>query len=662
MTSARAAGVTDPVKKDAPQDAPKDGPQEETAGQPAKPFGTMGWLRWCWRQLTSMRTALVLLFLLAVASVPGSMLPQNGTDPVKVQQYISQHPLLGPLLNRMSFFDVFAAPWFAAIYLLLFTSLAGCVLPRAFRLAVSARAKPPAAPRHPARLPFGSSYLTALDPSDALAAATRLLSDKGFRLRTGDGWLAAEKGYLRETGNLLFHIALLALLAAMGLGAVFGYKADILLTEGDGFANTVAAYDQYHPGRAVAPGDLQPFTIWLDTFRAGYIQSGPLRGEPSSFAASLRYQAEPGERMRHYDLQVNHPLNVDGAKVYLIGHGYAPQFRIIDGRGHVALQQAVPFLPAGGTDFTSEGVIKVPDAQPQQLGFIGVFLPTEVAFDGQLSSAFPAPLHPAVSLVSYAGNLGLDSGAPQSVYQLETSGMRRLAIEPRPLFPGQSMKLPNGAGTVTFTGYRQWISVQVTYDPGRIPALISAVLAIFGLLLSFLVRRRRLFVRVRPAGAPACAEGMVGGAGGADRGAGSAAGHGAAGYGAAGDGVCGGGAEVEFGGLARSDVAGGFEEEFAALAAALRAAHEASLPAAQEPPAPEPPTAGAAMPGDATPGSVTDGPERDGRVPDGRVPDGRVPDGGVPDGGVPDGGVPDGGVPDGPVPQDESATTSEDRK
>jgi cytochrome c biogenesis protein len=599
MTSAPSTGVADPVGDGTP---PGD-LQEQTAGQPAKPFGIMGWLRWCWRQLTSMRTALVLLFLLAVASVPGSMLPQNGTDPVKVQQYISQHPLLGPLLNRLSLFDVFAAPWFAAIYLLLFTSLAGCVLPRAFRLAVSARAKPPAAPRHPARLPFGSSYQTALDPPAALAAATRLLSDKGFRLRTGDGWVSAEKGYLRETGNLLFHIALLALLAAIGLGAVFGYKADILVTEGDGFANTVAAYDQYHPGRAVAPSDLQPFTIWLDKFRASYIQSGPLRGEPSSFAASLRYQAEPGSPMRHYDLQVNRPLNVDGAKVYLIGHGYAPQFRITDGHRQVALQQAVPFLPADNTDFTSEGVIKVPDAQPEQLGFIGVFLPTEVAFNGQLGSAFPAPLNPAVSLVSYAGNLGLDSGAPQSVYQLETSGMRRLPIEPRPLFPGQSMKLPNGAGTVTFTGYRQWISMQVTYDPGRIPALISAIVAIFGLLLSFLVRRRRLFVRVWPAGAGGAPDGLVDGVAdglGGVVATGGAASDGAAGNGAAGDGGAGvaehdfaghgragAGADVEVGGLARSDVAGGFEEEFVALTAALRAAHEASRAAVGESTAPQ---------------------------------------------------------------------------
>ena len=47
-------------------------------------LGISGWLRWSWRQLTSMRTALILLFLLALASVPGSVLPQEGIDPAAV--------------------------------------------------------------------------------------------------------------------------------------------------------------------------------------------------------------------------------------------------------------------------------------------------------------------------------------------------------------------------------------------------------------------------------------------------------------------------------------------------------------------------------------------------------------------------------------------------
>ncbi|HUY51389.1 MAG TPA: cytochrome c biogenesis protein ResB [Streptosporangiaceae bacterium] len=481
-----------------------------------------------------MRTALVLLFLLALGSVPGSLLPQQGIDPAAVQQYYTSHPALAPWLARLSLFNVFAAPWFAAIYLLLFVSLAGCVVPRAFRLARSARALPPPAPRNLGRLPQAARHQTALEPAAALAAATAVLRQHKFRLRTGDGWVSAEKGYRRELGNLLFHLALLALLGAVGLGGMFGYKANRLLVSGTSFANTVTALDEFHPGRLVSSADLQPFTIALNRFTASYVTSGPDRGQPSDFDAYLSYSAQPGSPVHRDDLRVNHPLNLDGVKVYLIGHGYAPVFKITDGTGKVVFNQPVPFIAVNTAGLTSEGVIKVPDARPYQLGFAGVFLPTAVDVGGTLESVFPAPIAPRVSLVSYKGNLGMDSGPPQSVYQLNTAGLTRLPVAPRPLAVGQSIKLPGGAGTLTFTGYRQWISLAITYDPGQVPALIAGLAALAGLLLSFFIRRRRMFVR-----AYAGPDGRT---------------------------------VLDVGGLARSDPAGGFEEEFAGLADALRAA------------------------------------------------------------------------------------------
>ena len=54
-------------------------PSEASGGGPR--LGPVGWLRWGWRQLTSMRTALFLLMLLAVGAVPGSIFPQPATDP-----------------------------------------------------------------------------------------------------------------------------------------------------------------------------------------------------------------------------------------------------------------------------------------------------------------------------------------------------------------------------------------------------------------------------------------------------------------------------------------------------------------------------------------------------------------------------------------------------
>ena len=375
--------------------------------------------------------------------------------------------------------------------------------------------------------------------------------------------MSAEKGYLHEIGNLLFHVALLGLLVSVALGGLFGYKGNRLLVEGDTFANTPVGLDVFHPGRLVSAGDLQPFSITLNKFTARYITSGTQRGQPSWFAAAIRYNSRYDGQLHSYDLRVNHPLIVDGVQVFLIGHGYAPEFKVTDSTGHVKFDQAVPFIPVEQSGLTSAGVIKVPDAQPRQLGFAGVFLPTQIDVGGRLASAFPAADYPRVSLVSYAGNLGLNSGQPQSVYSLDTSRMRRLAVSPRPLAPGQSIVLPHGLGKLTFTGYRQWVSLAITYDPGQVPALVSALAALAGLILSFLVRRRRIFVRAVPAGE---ADGRAADGGAADGGA-----------------TDGGATDVEVGGLTRSDAAGGFETEFAELASEIMQEVRGAAAAAGQP-------------------------------------------------------------------------------
>ena len=522
------------------------------------PQAGWGWFRWAWRQLTSMRTALVLLFLLALGAIPGSLLPQAGEDPAGVQDYYASHPALAPWFNHLGLFNVYASPWFAAIYLLLFASLIGCVVPRTFRLAGSARTPPPRAPRKLTRLPHSAAYTVALPPEEAVATAAVMLGGRRFRLRhpaaddktsaspRGDNppstprkpeyWLSAEKGYLREAGNLLFHLALLGVLVSIALGGLFGYKADKLLVEGSSFSDTQSQLDEFKPGRLVSGSDLAPFSVTLNKFSASYYTSGASAGEPSSFDARIMYSASPGAPAKPYDLRINNPLNVDSTKVYLIGHGYAPVFKVTDGAGKVVYNAPTVFVPQNTGTLTSDGVVKAQYAQPTQLGFIGVFVPTAaMSADGVLESSWPGPNDPAVSLIAYAGNLGMSSGIPQSVYQLDTTAMTKITAQPFLLQPGQSYTLPGGQGKITFTGYRQWVSLAVTYDPGQVPALVCGILALAGLLLSFLVRRRRVFVRAEAAA---------------------------------------GGSVVTVGGLARTDASGGFEDEFAELVSQLRAKQE----------------------------------------------------------------------------------------
>ncbi|MGV9771545.1 cytochrome c biogenesis protein ResB [Streptosporangium sp. NPDC003464] len=466
-------------------------------------LGPVGWARWFWRTLTSMKTALILLFLFALASIPGSIWPQRGVSDAKVSQYFTDSPTLAEWLDRFWLFDVFRAPWFAAIYLLLFLSLIGCVLPRTTAHLRELRKKPPTPPRNLGRLPQYASFDGDLTVEEAAAR----LRARRFRVTTGPGWVSAEKGYLRETGNLLFHVALLGLLVAVGVGALYGYRGNVLVVEGDGFANTVAAYDRYMPGQQVNAESLEPFSFTVDDFQASYIAAGERRGQPLDFEAALKVTDAPGAPERDYVLKVNEPLEVNGTQTYLIDHGYAPTFKITDGKGQVAFDGPVPCLVAQPANFTSECVIKVPDAQPEQLGLLVAFRPTTVPMNGDWVSVFPGAANPTAQVYgAFAGDLGMKDGRPQSVYELDPTSLKKmkpLVMKADPLAVGKKLDLPGGMGSIEFTGVKEWIALQIAYDPGRMPAFVASALAVVGLVLSLTVRRRRVWVRLKDAPTPA---------------------------------------------------------------------------------------------------------------------------------------------------------------
>ena len=121
-----------------------------------------------WRQLTSMRTALVLLLLLALGAIPGSVIPQSGVDALKTENWQAAHPHLTPIYEKLGLFSVYHSPWFAAIYLLLMVSLVGCIVPRLFVYWRGYRRQPPPAPRNLTRLPDHASYTTDEEPEAVL--------------------------------------------------------------------------------------------------------------------------------------------------------------------------------------------------------------------------------------------------------------------------------------------------------------------------------------------------------------------------------------------------------------------------------------------------------------------------------------------------------------
>ncbi|MEU6505239.1 cytochrome c biogenesis protein ResB [Streptomyces sp. NPDC046942] len=479
-------------------------PQEEISVAPG--LGVIGWARWFWRQLTSMRVALLLLLMLSLAAIPGSLIPQSGADLNKVDDFRKAHTTLAPIYDKLGLFHVYSSVWFSAIYILLFISLIGCIIPRAWQFTGQLRGRPPGAPKRLDRLPAYTTWRTTEDPEKVREAALALLKRKRFRAHAAGDAVAAEKGYLREVGNLVFHIALIVLLIAFAWGQLYKSDGTKLVVEGDGFANSILQYDDFKSGSLFSDDDLVPFSFDLKKFTGTYEISGPNKGTPRTFQATLGYSEGAYGKEKSTTIKVNQPLHIGDAKVYLVSHGYAPVITVRDGKGKVVYHDAVPLLPLDG-NVSSNGVIKVMDGYTngqgvsEQLGFQAFFVPTFDPKSGTMLSQFPALLNPLLAVNAYHGDLGVDSGIPQSVYQLDKTHMKEFKdsngqLLKKLLQPGDTMTLPNGAGSITFEkDIKQWAGFEIVQEPGSIWALGGAVAAIFGLAGSLFIQRRRVWVR-----------------------------------------------------------------------------------------------------------------------------------------------------------------------
>ncbi|HZZ52520.1 MAG TPA: cytochrome c biogenesis protein ResB [Pseudonocardia sp.] len=466
-----------------------------------------------WRGLTGMRTALMLLFLLALAALPGALLPQRMLNEQRVSQYLTAHPTIGPLLDKTGFFDVFSSPWFAAIYLLLTVSLIGCIAPRTTEYARACRARPVRTPSNLERLPHHASGTLDAPPDEVLTSVTGKL--RGWRTEVssddaGTTTVSAEKGYLREAGNLVFHVALLGLLVAVAVGKLYGYSGQVIvLADGSQFCNTgILNYDSFTAGDLVDGTDLTPFCVKVNDFAARYQPNGQVEHYLGHVGYQDADQVTSGDttHWKPYSLEVNSPLRLDGDRVYLLGNGYAPRFTVTFPDG-TTRTQTTQWKPADELTMLSEGATKFdrPGADERtertsQLAISGLLAPT--SSEGKvITSLYPALLNPEVAVIVYRGDLGLNDGRGQSIFEVDqdqiTSGaLKKVAM--RNLFPGESVKLDDGT-SVRFDDVTQWVNLQVSHDPAQLAVLVFAVVMLLGLGTSLTVKRRRFWARITPA-------------------------------------------------------------------------------------------------------------------------------------------------------------------
>jgi cytochrome c biogenesis protein len=466
-------------------------------------------LRLAWREYRSMRTALVLLVVLAAASILGSLFPQEGLSPQRVDQYFGDHPALAPVLERLGLFDVFGSAWYMAIYLALLGALVACLVPRTRALVRVLRSRPPRGgdlTRYRAR----AGFHTPAPPDRVMAATRRVLRRGRFRLAEhpeGSGeprggpplgrvQLAGEKGYLREAASMLFHVSLLVLLVGLAYGKGYGYRGQAAIVEGETWANARVGYDSFSAGRFFGPDRLAPFQLRLDDFSNSFYDNNT----PRSFVSHLTALDLDGHELRSQRVAPNRPMTVDGVRIFQSDYGYVPVVRVQDAKGKQLLApQEVLTLRDPASEW-STGAVKVTRASPQVGLELTMFTGLRTAPDCPGGAPFcndPRLVNPVLVVLAYQGDLQADKA--QSVFTLDRSRLRLLGDRPLLLLPGQSRKLANGM-VVSFTDLRQYSVLTLARDPGVPVVAAAAALLLAGLIPSLYVTRRRVWVSAVPAG------------------------------------------------------------------------------------------------------------------------------------------------------------------
>jgi cytochrome c biogenesis protein len=344
-------------------------------------------------------------------------------------------------------------------------------------------AKPPATPKNLNRL---SHFHEFHGSQESMDRAKSWFAKNRFRVRVDAKTISAEKGYLRETGNLLFHLSLILVLLGVSFGSLFGMRGEAIVNVGERFISVPTSYDTLSFGKLSNDASLSPFQIRVDKFDAEY---DPKTTSPRDYTAWVAVEID-GKSSQEI-LKVNKPLTFGQTRVYLQANGYSPVVTVRDSQQNVVFQGPVPFLPQDG-NLRSIGSIKVPDAKPS-VGFVASFLPTNSRTASQGSiSIYPELLDPKLLFSIWQGDLGLDSGIPQSIYKIDTTNLKQIGLGS--VKPGGTYEYEGGS--ITLETVVPWVNLQVVRDPGKNFALVGGILAILGLLTSLYGRRRRIWIRI----------------------------------------------------------------------------------------------------------------------------------------------------------------------
>ncbi len=399
-------------------------------------------LKKIWKFISSMRFAIALLLVLAIACSIGSLVTQNQTYAWYAQRYSER---TAGLIVALHLDDAFHSWWFIAINAFLVLNLLLCNLLRLPQLI--RRTKSALRPEAALRLEGDVSAANVGDPEGAFA---RLRMPRPVACRTGDGReaLFASKHPWGLWGAWVCHLGILLLILGFGLGQM-----------------TQQQYAVYGvPGQSKPIGD-SGYALSIDDFTVEQRQDGSAAQYTSAITV---YDLSGGDdASRSASISVNNPATLYGMKFYQNSTGWAATADVLkDGQ---PLQSEV--VCAG--DY-----LAVQD-KPDLVVMLNALYPDYVMTPGVGPSTASNQLNNPAYLYSV-------------YYQGQVIGMNAL-------MDGEELTIDEY--TVTFSDPRAFTLIQIKRDRFTWLALIGGLVTMAGLFLAFYVRPARVWAVREPDGA-----------------------------------------------------------------------------------------------------------------------------------------------------------------
>jgi len=256
-----------------------------------------------------MPVAILLLVLLAVASVIGTVLQQNQDQADYLHQF---GPAWYWTFRALGLFDMYHTWWFMTILGLLMFSVSACLLRNAPRFLKEMRSRKGTVSENARKHIAHKFDLHFADRNRALTSIRDSLPDwKWQETKVGDVlWLRGDKGRFHKWGYILVHTAMLVILIGGWLSVQFGFRGNMAVPEG-AKENEIS----FLKGTSIEYLAM-PFDVRCDDFTINFFSTGA----PSEFRSTLTI-LEDGKEMMTSDIIVNEPLYYKGVRIYQASFG-----------------------------------------------------------------------------------------------------------------------------------------------------------------------------------------------------------------------------------------------------------------------------------------------------------------------------------------------------